>query len=244
MNKQQGIGLPEILVGLLLSSFITMGLIRIYLNTKQQYHYIQTTMEQRLELRLVSDLIRHSIRRAGFTPCLGVEHLVSIDQRNPLKKLVAIEVGGSSIQMNRMDEQFDTILQRVDATTLLTTATHLIPHTQAIMVADCYHAEVQHIKEITQTSAGQLIALFKPLEFTYQAPIYVGSWLEETYFMQSRLSQKATLFYHLHHTEELATSIHHLSAHLEKNQGHILLRVILGLDNAHQLKLDTMVRNS
>ena len=244
MHKQQGFGLPEMLVALLLSSFITLGLIRVYLNAKQQYQYIQTALEQRLELQHVSDLIRHSTRMAGFTPCLAIEHLISIDHRNPQKRLVGIDVGISSIHMSRMSEQFDTILQQVDTVTLLTTSRQRLHRNQYIMVSDCYHAEVQSIKVVTQTGAGQVITLAKPLAFTYQAPIYLGIWLEETYFTRKGKSEKVTLFYHLQHTEELATSIHYLLAHLERKEGHLLLSLILGQDNEHQFKLETMVRNS
>lgn len=244
MHKQKGLGLPEMLVALLLSSFITIGLVRIYLNAKQQYQYIQIALEQRIELQLVSDLIRHSTRRAGFTPCLGIDHLISIDHRNPQKRLVAINIDASSIQMSRMSEQFDTILQQVDAVTLLTTSRQLLHRKQSLMVSDCYHAEVQSIKAITETNAGQVITLSKPLVFTYQAPIYLGSWLEETYFTKKDKSQKAALFYHFQHTEELATSIHSLSAHLERKEGQQLLSVTLGHDSGHQFKLETMVRNS
>ena len=245
MTKQKGIGLSELLIALFLASFIMMALMRHYLNTKQHYRHVQTAAEQSIELQLVTELIRDSSRRAGFTPCLGIDHLKTIDQRHDHKKLVALEVGpdgATSLQVNRMSEQFNTVKKIVDATHLIMAASQMLHPDQSLMIADCYHAEVQTISQIKYAATEQTVTLTKPLAFAYHAPIYSGAWLEETYFIRQQRGHEATLFYHLQHTEELTTVIHSLSAHIETYQGRKLVQIHLGLDNAHQLDLETMVR--
>ena len=243
MDNQRGIGLPELLISLLLASFMTLSLMRHYLSTKQQYHHIQAALEQSVDLQLVTDLLRNSTRRAGFTPCLHIEHLVTLDQRELHKRLVAIELGlddAPSLQISRMSEHFDTVLQTVSPTHLLTTSRQTIKRDQSILIADCYHAEVQKVAQVKHTIAGQIITLTHSLAFSYHAPIYIGEWLEETYFVQSH--GKGSLFYHLKHAEELTTAVHTLSVQVNRHKGRTLLQIILGLDNAHTLELDTMVR--
>lgn len=245
MRKQQGVGLPEVLIGLVLSSFISLCLIQLYLNIKQQYHGIQRALEEQTDLQLAADLIRNSVRSAGFTPCLGVEHLKTIDQRNLLKELAAIEVGrdGSSLILNRMNEHFDTLIKRIDATTLLTSAYHTLQAGRAIIIADCYHAEVQYIKEITAANKNQRIVLTKPLAFAYHEPVYVGEWLEETYFIKYKPSSKAALFYHHYSTEELTPLVNGLSAIVEEHQASSLVHIRLTMEKAGLLAIDIMGRN-
>lgn len=245
MNNQQGFGLSELLIALLLASLVTICLMRHYLNTKQQYRHLQAALEQSIDLQLVTDMIRNSVRRAGFTPCLGIDHLISRDERNEHKKLVAIEIGrdgDSSLHLNRMSEYFDTVLQIMSSTELLASHSQSLHRGQSILIADCYHAEVQTINQIKQTSVGQRITIAKPLDFTYHEPIYVGGWLEETYSIHTNPRRQGTLFYHLHHAEELTTVVHNISSHLEVHRGWALLQVILGLDRAKLLTLETMVR--
>lgn len=246
MNNQCGVGLAELLIALLLASFTTITLMRHYLNTKQQYHHTQTSLEQSIELQLVTDMIRDSARRAGFTPCLGIEHLISLDRRGDQKNLVAIQVGkegASSLHINRMSEHFSTVSKIVGSVELLTTNNQTMHRNQAILVADCYHAEIHTISRLSRMGSGKKITLTHPLAFVYHPPIYVGAWLEETYFIQSKDQDTQTLYYHRnHHSEELTTVVHGLSSRVEKHRGRTLLHVTLHLDNAHPLEIETMAR--
>ena len=245
MNRQEGVGLSELLIALLLASLTTMVLMRHYLNTKQQYSHIQTALEQSIDLQLVTDLIRDSARRAGFTPCSGIDHLMTIDRRKSRRKIVAIEVGRDgdpSLHINRMSEHFDTVIKALGPAELLTSDLQTMYRGQSILVADCYHAEVQSISQLRHTAVGQRITLAEPLVFTYQDPIYIGEWLEETFYIHPGGASQGSLFYHLHHAEELTTVVHQLSAHMETYHGRTLLQVTLGLDNMQTVKLETMVR--
>ena len=93
MNNK-GIGLVEILISLTLSCFIIILLQRHYLSVRQQYIYIKSALERNIEVKLASLLLRKSIREAGFTPCLGVENLSTIDDRNH-KALRALNITDS-----------------------------------------------------------------------------------------------------------------------------------------------------
>jgi type II secretory pathway component PulJ len=247
MTHQKGLGLPELLIALMLSSFIMTGLMHHYLSAKKQYTDIQKKLERSIDLQLVTDLMRDSIRRAGFTPCLSINHLITLDQRSEPKHLVAVELGSDTtpwLRISRMNEHFDTVLKITSQTRLSTTNTHLLHHDQSILITDCYHAEVQKVGEATHTIGNQNITFIKPLAFAYHEPIFVGEWLEETYSIRIGSDGKKALFYQHQHAEELTTAVHTMAARLNSNQRSMLLQIILGLDKEHALELETMVRAS
>jgi hypothetical protein len=247
MRRHQGIGLTELLIALLISSILMTGLISHYITTKKQYERIQTDVEQRIDLQLVSDLIRDSTRRAGFTPCLSIDHLVTLDQRDRSKKLVAIEISSNEqawLKINRMKEYFDTVLQIISPFQLVATKLQPLHRGQSVLIADCYHAEVQTIKQVKLSSEGQRLIFLKPLAFAYHEPVYLGEWLEETFSIRLGYDAKKSLFYKYQrqHSEELTSVVHQLSSTLTIEQGISSLRIMLGLDKARLLELETLVR--
>ncbi len=245
IKRARGMGLPEVLISLLLASFIMTAMVNHYLGTRQQYLQVEKKIESAYELQLVTELIRDSVRRAGFTPCLGINHLVTLDRRNYHKNLAAIEVNSdsqSSFKINRMSEYFDSVFRVVSPTELLTTRRHALNLDNPVLVADCYHAEIHKISKISKTATGQIITLTQALSFTYQAPIYIGEWIEETYFIHSLPNHKATLFYQMHHADELSADVHSMSVHMDNHQNRMLLDVILGLDNDKQWQVNATVR--
>ncbi len=242
---QRGLGLPELLIALLLTSFITMGLMHHYLVTKKQYTTIQKKLERNIDLQLVTDLIRDSVRQAGFTPCLGLDHLVTRDQREKHKRLVAVDFGLSPkpwLRLSRMSPRFDMVLDVVTSTQFLATAYQPLHRDQSIMIADCYHGEVHTIVGIEPTPKGQSITLSKPLAFEYHQPIYIADWLEERYFIRFGHTGDNALFYQYQHAEELTTAIHTFSTRVFNIKGHRVLQLILGMDNSPAMEIETRIR--
>lgn len=242
---QQGIGLPELIISLLLTSFIMVILMQHYLHVKHHYHRIKTSLEQTIDLLLVTDLMRNSIRRAGFTPCLGLEQLVTVDSRDVQRHLRAVEMGTKAqswVRISRMSEYFDSVFEVVNATHLLTTSYQSIYPNQSVLIADCYHAEVQTVKQIRHGPNGRIVIIDNPLIFTYKKPIYLGEWLDETYAIRQGENNNNSLFYQRYHPEELSTVIHSLLAYSFEAPTRGLLKVTLGLGNLHQIVLETRVR--
>ena len=204
MNKQQGVGLPEVMISLLLSSFIMIVLMNQYLNLKQHYLYLQSAMDEAMELDWVVDFMRDSIRQAGFTPCSNMNYLVAVDQRDPhqVVSLSAFDIG-SGLTIHRMSPSFNLLLNKNSASQLVITRTHAISDDKPIMIADCYHAEVQNVMRVRNTSDRQVLTLASPLAFTYQSPVYVGEWLQERFYLRSPRG----LLYKRHHAEELSPLI-------------------------------------
>ena len=242
IRPQQGIGLPEILISLLLSSLIMSAVVKHYLDAKRQYQSVRTRLEYALDVQSMIDLIRDSSRRAGFTPCLNIDYLVSVGKQQGQPKLRAIDMrsaGESALRINRMSEYYESVFAINSPTELLSSYNQPLNHDYPLLIADCYHAEIQRIKSQRRTEAGQVITLATPLSFTYQPPVYLGEWLEEAFFMRAN---SPGLLYRLHHTDELSADVNAFSVQMLKEQQGSLLQVTLGLINGQTVQVETKVR--
>lgn len=241
MRDQQGVGLPELLIALLLSSLISMTLMKHYISVKRQYQSIQTALGQSLELESVAILIRDSVRHAGFTPCIGLEHLIVFDARHPQRE--ALSVSRGRLQVRRMSEHFETVIQAMGPSVLRTTAHATWKSQDSLLVADCYHAEVQTIAKVSRVGQEMLLILDAPLVFSYHEPYYVGPWIEETYAIHTNKHGQSALYYILNHAEALTSAIVDLSFYVERRMGHYFLQLQLHLEKGTLKELDTVVRS-
>ena len=227
--KSYGYGLVETLISLLLATLMTITIIQQYLNIKQQLMRVTSTLQASFELDWVSDQMRSSIHRAGFTPCGNLDRLISSDPR-----IRAIDTN-HHLQMQRMDDKYAHGIEVLNATTLLVAENPKLNAQFPILVADCFHAEAHKIQGIERSLKQQVVHLTKPLIFTYQTPFYVGEWIQETYFTHS----SGGLFYQNHHSDELTSQVNALST----NRRHSLLQVTLYLKNKQQISIAAMVRS-
>lgn len=247
MKTQAGISLTEVLISLFLTSVIVTTLCQLYLGCKRQYLEIEKILTARFDVQWVSDLLSDSIRRAGFTPCLGIEHLQVIDRRNRQNKIHALQISNQPnqfIQVNRMNEHFTKIVKVEGATRILVQNPVSFHKRRPVLVADCEHAEVQELFDIEHHADNSLITLNKPLVFSYDSSAYIGEYLEEKWFIKNNANDEATLHYHLVQTEEVTSLIHFMHTRNRRVKEKQLLEIILGLDENKIHKLRVAVRGS
>lgn len=243
MTKQQGVSLVELLISALLASLLVTLVLQQYLVSKRQYLHLHARLEQDIELQLINDLLRDSVRRAGFTPCRGINSLQSRDRRNGKTALTAITVGKqNSLTINRMSEQFTTAKSLLNSKQLLLRSNAQFETHQVILIADCYHAEVMQVLHAKKTPAGTILTLRNNLAFDYSEPIYVGEWVEETFFIQKNQKGKSALFYQLKRAEELSDRIGKMAVELKSYGSNALVAVSWGLTNSQTVEIETEVR--
>jgi hypothetical protein len=232
MKRFEGLGLPEMLISLFLASLIMTALLQHYISIKQHYRTLQSTLDTANETQWVIDLIRHSIRQAGFTPCLRVDRLIARDHRQGQNRLKAIDTD-NVLQINRMSSHFDEVNEWVNSSQLITTRTQTFHSESSLLIADCYHAEVVTAKAVKHMPNKQMISLNQALLFTYQPPVFIGEWIEERFFIR-----KSRLLYRYHHTDELTSTINTLSVHIKAAQ----VNVTIGQTNGQKLRITTRIR--
>lgn len=244
MIKQEGLTLPELLISLLLSSLILAALAQYYFSNKKQYITAQQALSQQYDVQLVSELLRNSIRQAGFTPCTGLNWLKFYDDNSHPATPIAVNYGvHHAVHIERMSEEFAVINQFVDASQLLVEHNEAFDAKQTVLIADCFHAETAIIASMRNRDKHHLVIRLKhPLHFDYFLPAYLGLWLQEEFFIQKNSNGQAALFYKLNHAEELTPYINSFSAQLLSNQNQLLVNLTLGLANNQTIELKTAPR--
>jgi prepilin-type N-terminal cleavage/methylation domain-containing protein len=235
--SQRGLGLIELMISLVLAGLLLALCMQHYLLSKRHTKLLATFLGQQLELHLVIGLLRNSLRQAGFTPCASLESLHTKDS------LTAIDTDSKNIlKINRMNENFTRILQSLSPRQLLVGQGVSFTVGQRVLIADCYHAEVGQIRSLAPGPGGTWVELHNAQHFNYVAPVYLGEWLEEVFFIRKNAEGRGALFYHHRHSEELSPVIKQLSATQRLLQGKRLVDLKLTLDS-EELTLTTAVRN-
>lgn len=226
------VGLSEVLVALFIAGLLMTTVFQQYLSVKRQFLYVARISEQSIDIQTVIDLIRSSVRRAGHTPCRCVNHLTNIQ---------AIDInpdGNKGFQVNRMDDEFSEIISVVDPSKLTIFGDIKLHAGGRVMVADCYHAELQKIASIVKFKDRQVISFDKPLQFKYEEHGYVGRWLEEKFYVKSG---EQGLFYKNIHVEQLTALVNNIAVSLQNSAGFSVLALQLFIDKK-QVSVDTRLR--
>lgn len=247
MKRQAGISLLELLISLFLASSILTVLIQFYLSNKRQYTEAQAVLETNFDVQWVAGLLSDSIRRAGFTPCLGINQLTTKDMRFLGKSLQAVQsesLPQQSLKISRMSEVFAEIVAIQSPTELLLKEAVSYNKHHSLLIADCEHAEVHQILKVDKLARGIRITLDKPLQFSYVLPAYAGEWLEEQWFIKTNARGSKALYYKLVHSEELTPLIHSLQTHIQSFRGRQLIEIVLGLADDKKQQLTVVVRGS
>lgn len=247
MKTQAGFGLSEILISLFLVSIIMTTLIQFYLNNKRQYLAAEEILSEGFDVQWVSDLLSDSIRRAGFTPCLGVDQLYAVDRRNFGKAVLGLKVENQPqqfIQVNRMSENFTQLITIKNTTQIVVANSVLINEQRPLVIADCDHAEIHNILMVDKIGAHQLVTLTKPLMFSYETSAYVGEWLEEHWFIKSNSKGIKALYYQSDQAEELTPLIYSLQIKEKRIHKKKYLEISMGLEKDKVSDLVVAVRGS
>ena len=242
-QKQCGLSLVEIMFSLLLSSILLILLMQQYLSARQHFQRVYLQLEQEIDLQLVVVLMRDSVRQAGFTPCAGVAHLSCLDHRDTQHQLQAIQFEATnSLRLSRMSEHFSSVMALVNANQLMIEKDIIYKPGSTVLIADCYHAEVQTVTKTYQTRAGQIVELASPIAFSYKQPFYLGAWLEEHYFIKPNSRGQLALFYKLTRAEHLTDIIRQFAVQWVTKNNQLLLKIKMELINGNPIVLLTKIR--
>ena len=231
--RQHGFGLVELCISLFLSTFIIIVLVTHLVRTRHQYQRIESDIDEAMELQWVSNLMRHSIRSAGYTPCARLDRLVMNQNVMPLEVKENPQV---KITVRRMDSNSVRVDARPQPNVLIVKS-YPYQMSRPLLVADCYHAEVNALEAIKSTKSGIKLILKDPLYYTYQDPMYVGEWVVESFFIKH-----SQLYYKNARVDGLKKHIHDFDAKIFFKQNKQLIQMQLKLDDGRIWQLNTMVR--
>jgi hypothetical protein len=240
MKQELGFTIMEVLISLLLMSMIMTLMIHVYLRNKSQFIYVQQALEQSLDLRWVHNLLTNSIRQAGFTPCIGVSHLQTVDRRSQTA-LMPWVIRSQYIQLNHMSNQFTELKKIISPTQLQLKDSQFITKSKPLIIADCFHAEVFNIASIDYSN--RQVVLASPLIFAYSPSAYVGEWIEEVWSVKINKQGKKALYYGNKDKEELSTLIQTLQTNVQTCRKKQVMQITLGLENGDSHPFNVWMRN-
>lgn len=220
----RGFSLSEILICLLLASLLLTGLIKQYAQVYRQDNILNARLEQNADLQLVSELLRNSLRVAGFTPCGNLNNL----RKDLNQELSAIQIFQNGVEIIRMSEHYSEFANKVDALQFLNKTIK----SKHLMITDCYHAAViSNIHDSLDWNIG--------LNFivnNYIPPIYIGTYINEKFWIKDA----KYLYYKFKNSEKISDYINGLEVGwLDDN----LIKVNLMLLDDKITKLLVMLRN-
>lgn len=226
MSNKYGFGLLETFISMCIVSIILITLINNYFLLKTQVKKSRDSLNHFEQMIMTYDLLKQSVRKAGFAPCINIEQLVTYDHRfnNHLTAISFVNSQQAFIKINRMSEDFATA-KKIGANAFLLDTNIKLDVKYPVIIADCFHAEVQNLSNIIYSSEGIKVVLKNPLKFHYQSPSYIGMWLDEKFFIQKSLNNNPALFFEsLKRVDELSNEISHLYIEkLSRNLFHFIL---------------------
>lgn len=221
MKKMYGFSLTELLISLCLSALILLMLTRAYLSTKLQFDSNQRQIANQVDVAWVIAVMADSVRRSGFSPCGLVSRLKT--STRPILGLAVQHEVNDILTTGRMSEFFVEIDQIDNAQRLVMSPLWAINSRHPVMITDCYHAELNYVSRV-----GGVWALKKPLAFDYHHPVYLGTWIEERWFIKKNSQKKLALYYGTGKVEELTAAVESLKIVELQNMLLIKLGVPLG----------------
>ncbi|OGV32490.1 MAG: hypothetical protein A3E88_07150 [Legionellales bacterium RIFCSPHIGHO2_12_FULL_35_11] len=227
----RGYGLIELLIVLLVSTYLMIFLVQYYAISQHHAANTQISLRQVYDIQLIIDFLRNSVRHAGFTPCRSIKHLQLANTIQP----IAINFGpNKALKIVRMGEFFATASAILSKSSIMVRAIGDLHRHDAILIADCVHAEINVIQAIQRLQTGYKIILKKSMQFNYVHAIYIGKWIEELFFIRRDKFGKSIFYYQNKHIEAMSQIIADWKMLLLQKHSSILLKLkLLTLD--HQL---------
>ena len=222
MKRQKGLSFIEWMIGIFLGSCLLIIIGRHYLTTS---HYAQASLTRLSDLNerlLISDLLITSIQQAGFTPCASIQNLIMTPAFPPIELIKGDKQG---IQVTRMSETFSTVSSPPASNKLTLIEDLALKQDDVILLADCFHAEIQRIQHVSRESQQWHITLKGLLHYTYNQPIYIGKWLTERFYLQNNTQGQPIFYYQIKHPEALSRSIKKIELSLNPIEEHPLIHI-------------------
>jgi len=174
MRKLQGFSLTEILISLTITGFLLSTLLYQYSSVRRHYEKNRVHIEDAQDLFLSMDLMRMSLRQAGFTPCGNVTRL------NPsLKALIINPDALHGFRVQRMSAEVTQFSSWSSKQGTLMEKAHFNTG-DLVLVSDCLHAELHTVARVSRRK----VVLRESLGYAPHFPLWIGLWIQESFYIR------------------------------------------------------------
>lgn len=169
---EQGYSLLELMIAISLSLFLSMGMINIFIYSKNIYRLTQSLNTISTKTRMAFYLLSHDIRMAGFVGCVRLIEALPLNRHLISDSLVVWHKGANTAKLSlpklaRYQKDSDVILiQFLDPDTfpikeaksshIILLHKKLFRPRDILLISDCQHAELVHWNNIHLTYNYQI----------------------------------------------------------------------------------------
>lgn len=244
-KQYAGVGLIEWMLVLLLSSCVVMLLLHQMIVTKKQEMMTTDVLAKAYDLNMISELMKNSIRQAGYTPCAVIEKLDHRDHVHADERLRAFTLnpeGHDALTVNSMTQPIARVEALVSQSEIRIQGRHHFSPDDLVMIADCFHAEVVRLKTVKFAWGESFLTLNTALSFSYTNPFYVGIWESQHFFMKKNAEGLRRLYFQQKHAEVLSEWIDGMTVSQVMLKKARLIQIIFQLPDAERWTMQVRVR--
>ena len=235
-QHERAMSLIELMLSLALALTLLSLLLSLHGSSYRHFLNAETVLHQLSDIQRSLDLMHSVIQGAGYTPCLPIGALQSLNAEHS-EALTALRFdpnNSSALYSYQMGDKQISVSKILHAHRLILASAQPFNLSPPLLIADCHHAEV--ISNFSQMANS--VNLAQPLNFSYYPPIYLGEW-QVVGFRQDQ----QYLYYEHHHAERLLSNLKSLSFELGNSSGHQRVHVTMRLADTPSYALDIRLRN-
>ena len=176
--------------------FISSAMIMVLLNqvilTKKQEQMTTHALAKAYDLNMVSELMKTSIRQAGYTPCAAIGQLIGYDHTSSgaIPDAVTVDVPShDGFTVYHMGAPLVHVLEIIPPSQIRLIPRHVFSKEDTLLIADCFHAEVVDLSSVRSDRGDTLLTLKHHLKFSYTPPTYIGLW-QSRHFLPKRFKRE------------------------------------------------------
>lgn len=240
-----GAGLVELMLVLFLSSCIITLLLNQLVLTKKHEKLTTDALSKAYDLQMLGDLLKTSIRQAGYTPCAAIDKLTRIDHTNPgvLPQAIVFESSKmDGVAIYYMSSPLEQIAQFISSSQIRIPHHHIFSKEEPLIIADCFHAEIVRIQSIKSHLGDSIVTFTTPLSFIYKMPVYIGRWQPRRFMMKKNSAGFRRLYFQYKHAEILSDWVEDISVKLIEQAPVKWLEIRLRLSESDLRVMNTRVR--
>lgn len=244
----KGVSLVELMIAFLISSMLSLAIIRHYVMVKQTYRHLMHTSDAQIEKYILSHLLREMMLGAGYYGCgkhpalLLKAYLIMkpSDKRLPTSIRRSADPKSDILYLSQMSTRQSDLSQNMQLHNMLNIKQPLdLKKNDRILLADCHQIELKTLKKIS--NRGRRLYFEENAKRLFKQSATLGRF-DETYLYVRRT---AGLYVKegRKRAEALSQQVVSMRVREKHLSKHPLMHISLFLDNQDSLDIDMAVRN-
>lgn len=183
-RNQRGLTLIELLISIVIASFLLIILVQIYFETKNAQVLQAAITDVEFNASRTISILSSELKRAGHIGCAHLSQDFPLNSNNFISANNIIVGKDNEIQIRYVDLP-GVILKQISAGTLVASHEKEFKENDILMISDCHKAEVFTVKAVQATDSLQNITPNEPLKNVYDENAEIGRVVNNRYYLDN-----------------------------------------------------------